>query len=90
MFLHNSIRIGLKLPANKRFSADGVLFYGTKWALGAINFGPTWVCSSVNCNGMEKLVREKSVVHRERICTFEFIQYIYLCISVLHVNRTRN
>ncbi len=27
------------------------------------------------------------IVHRETICTFDFIQYIYLWGSVLHVNR---
>ncbi len=25
------------------------------------------------------------IIHRKRICTFECIQYIYLCSSVLHV-----
>ncbi len=66
------------------------MFYGTKLTAPLVQ--PIWAphgCVHQLIAMVGKSLRGKVniTVHRERICTFDFTQYIYLCGSVLHVNR---
>ncbi len=51
-------------------------------ALGATNLGHTCVHRLISTVGKSLLGKVYIILHRKIICTFEFIKYIYLCISV--------